>query len=140
MISFDSIYENIIAEIVVFLLSLFLSKFLPTLYNNQCPACKRFIKAKKRIDEKIIKEFIKEIPYQPMKVWKYSNGKIKKKEPFGDKKTRTEKWQTKQEFYECNHSKHQWDSGHVDTPVFIENESHKVISTNEKDPDEPSIY
>lgn len=200
MISLDSIYENIIAEIIVLGLSLLLSNILPILfkkeekitkgrefdilklaifltsisilnliltmsfwnnqeltilftllsigfgissvyiYNNQCPACKKFIRAKKKIDENIIKEFSKEIPYQPMKVWKYSNGRIKKKEQFGNKKTRAEKWQTKQEFYECNYCKYQWDSGQVDTPIFIEKESHNIINTNERDPNEQDFY
>ncbi len=110
------------------------------IYNNQCPACKKFIGAKKIVDSKIIREFKKEIPYQPMKVWKFSNGRIKRKEPFGKKKIRTEKWQTKQEFYECNHCKTQWDSGQMNVPLVIEKESHIVINTNERDPDEPSLY
>lgn len=109
-------------------------------FNGQCPSCKRFIGVKKKIDEKIIKEFEKEIPYQPMKVWKYSNGQIKKREPFGNRKIRTEKWQTKQYFYECANCKYKWDSGQKDIPVFIEKEAHQIINTGERDPNEPTLY
>ncbi len=200
MISLNNIYENIIAEVIIGVISWVLSKFLPFLfkkeesltkhktfdmlnisilltsisvlnlilsisfwkdkqeltilftllsiafgiasfyiYNNQCPACKKFIGVKKKIDEKTFKEFTKKIPYQPMKVWKYSNGQIKKKEPFGNKKVRIEKWQTKQEFYECSNCKHKWDSGQKDVPIFIEKEVHQVINTGERDPNEPSF-
>ena len=199
MITLDSIFENIIAELIVVILSLVIPKiysiyskkentlqvnsfdmlnagiFLTSIsilnliinlsfwnnqkltvlftllalgfgvstgyiYNNQCPACKRFIRAKKKIDEKIIKEYTKEIQYQPMKIWKYSNGRIKKKEPSGSKKIRIEKWQTKQEFYECPHCKNKWDSCHVEVPLIIEKEVHTAINTREQDPEEPTIY
>lgn len=199
MVSLDSIFENILAEVVVLGVSFLFSKFLPTLfkkekgitkdkgfdmlklaifltsisvmnlilnmsfwnnqeltvlftllslgfgissvyiYNNQCPSCKKFIGAKNKIDEDIIKEFTKEIPYQPMKIWKYSNGRIKKRKPFGKRRRRIEKWQTKQEFYNCNHCKHKWDSGHMDVPIFIEKEAHQIINTTERDPEEPSV-
>lgn len=196
MVSFNGIFENIIAELIVVAFSFLISKFFPYLiskkekvsvsknfdflklavflttisilnlilnlsfwdnnnltilltllsigfgfstyyiYENQCPACKKFIRAKKKIDEKIIKEYEKRIPYQPLKIYKYSNGKIWKKEPFGERKNRIEKWQTKQKFYECNYCKHQWDSGQVEEPSFIEKESHKVENTGKRDPSE----
>lgn len=198
MISLDSIYENIIAEIIVFILSYVLVNFLPGIfkknehkvknfdflklsifltsifilnlilnisfwdnqnftilftllsmvfgisswyiYNAQCPACKKFIGAKNKIDEKKIKEYTKEIPYQPLRIIKYSNGRVKKREPWGNKKTRIEKWETKQEFYRCNFCRHEWDSGQIDNPVFREKEAHKIINTNKRDPEDPSVY
>ena len=200
MISLDSIFENIIAEIIVLGLSFIISIFLPNLfkkdenvskennfdmlkllifltsisilnlilnlsfwnnqnltilftllsigfgvssgyiYNAQCPSCKKFIRAKRKINEKTIKEYTKNIPYQPLKVVKYSNGKVKKKEPWGSKKMRTEKWETKQEFYKCNFCNHEWDSGHIDKPTFVEKEAHKIINTNERDPEEQDFY
>lgn len=110
------------------------------IYENQCPSCKRFIKAKNKVGEDRIREYTKKIPYQPMKVIKYSNGRIKEKEPFGKKKIRTEKWESKKEFYKCNFCSHEWDSGQIEIPLFREKEEHKVIHTNEKDPEEPSFY
>ena len=192
MISLDSIYENVIAEVAGIVISILISKFAPNLikkeeiknrkfdalnvaillasisifnlilnisfwnipqlttlftilsfvfvilvpyiYNNQCPSCKKFIGAKKRIDSKIINKFTREYKYQPMKIWLYSNGNIWKKEPVGKEKTRIENWITKQEFYECNHCRYNWDSGHID--INLDEKSRpkpEVVKTNEKD-------
>src|SRR3989304_283144 len=107
MITLDSILENIIAEIIVLILYLsfwknsdltvFLALVLMLLgyliiyiYNEQCPSCKKFFKAKKRIDNTIIEKFTRDWKYQPMKITLYSNGNVWKKEPVGKEKTRTE--------------------------------------------------
>lgn len=131
-----SFWKNQDLNVLFTLLSLLFGGISYYIYQNRCPECKKFIGAKKQIDEKIIDEFEKKIPYQPLRVYKYSNGEIKHKEPFGKKKIRIEKWKTEQKFYECNHCKHKWDSGYIKTPIFIEKESHSVIKTREKDPNE----
>ena len=110
------------------------------IYDNQCPSCKRFIRAKNKIGEEVAKEFTKEIPYQPMKIIKYSNGRIKKSYPFGKRKVRTEKWERKTEFYKCNCCGYNWDSGQKDHPIFIEKERHDIVNTSERDPEEPTFY
>lgn len=107
------------------------------IYHNQCPVCKRFIGAKKRIDQQIIKEFKMEKKYQPMKIWLYSNGQIWKKEPIGSEKIRIENWITKQEFYECNYCKNRWDSGQININLDKNTKSpHTLIKTHRKDPNE----
>jgi hypothetical protein len=135
-----SFWENQKLTILFTLLSIGFGISSTYVYSNQCPLCKKFIGAKNKIDEKKIKEYTKEIPYQPLRVIKYSNGRVKKREPWGHKKTRTEKWETKQEFYRCNFCKHEWDSGQIDKPIFIEKEAHKIINTNERDPEEQDFY
>ena len=134
-----SFWNNQNLTILFTLSSVLFGYFTYYVYENQCPSCKRFIKAKKKIDEKTLKEYTKEIPYQPQRIIKYSNGRIKKREPWGKKKIRIEKWERVQRFYECNFCQYKWDSGQIDIPIFIEKESHKVINTNEKDPEEPSF-
>ena len=196
MISLDSIFENIVAEIFGIILSLLISYFgvdvlgkkkttkkFDTLkisifftlvfvfnlilnlsfwnnsqwtifltlgslggfllsgyiYSHQCPSCKKFIHAKKKIDDKVIKEFKRAYKYQPFKVFLYSNGNIWKKEPVGRELTRDENWITKQEFYECNHCNYRWDSGLFDMNLDEEtrpNPKLETINTNEKDPNE----
>ncbi len=110
------------------------------IFENQCPYCKKFIDAKNKIGEEVEKEFTKKIPYQPMKIIKYSNGRVKKSYPFGKKKTRIEKWERKTEFYKCNYCEKEWDSGQKDHVIFVEKERHNIINTREKDPEEPSFY
>lgn len=201
MISLDSIYENIIAEVIVLGISFLISKISPAIlrkeessrpkktfdilnlgifltsvaiinlilnisfwnkpqltvfltlatialaistgyvYHNQCPNCKRFIKARKVVEGRIIKNFTRDYKYQPMKIWHYSNGNIWKKEPIGQEKIRTENWVTKQEFYECSHCKHTWDSGHFDVNLDEKTRpQNHHIKTDKIDPNEPSLY
>lgn len=135
-----SFWDNQQLTILFTLLSMVFGGATVYIYNNQCPACKKFIRAKRKIDEKEIRKYTKEIPYQPLRIIKYSNGRIKKREPWRNKKTRTEKWEIKQEFYKCNFCEHEWDSGQIDKPTFIEKEAHKVINTDEKDPEEQDFY
>ncbi len=197
MITLDSIIENIIAEIIVLILSFTASIFLPKLirkdkdditiikydplriaiffesiiifnlilnlsfwnnsnltvflvlvlmalvylikyiYDNQCPSCKKFIKAKKRIDDKVIREFKRDYKYQPMEIILYSNGNVWKRKPVGKEKTRTENWITKQEFYECCYCEHKWDSGLLDVNLDEKTRpENKVIQTDKKDPNQ----
>ena len=107
------------------------------IYENQCPSCKKFIKAKKRIDDKTIREFKRDWKYQPMEITLYSNGEVWKKKPVGKEKTRTENWITKQEFYECCYCGYKWDSGHFDVNLDEKTRpENKVIQTDKKDPNQ----
>lgn len=130
------------SELTVFLalVSIAFGYLIYYIYNNQCPSCKKFIRAKKKIDDKIIREFTREWKYQPMRIWLYSNGEVWKEEPVGKEKTRNENWITKQEFYECNHCKYKWDSGHfnVNLDEKTRPKQEEVIQTDKKDPNDPS--
>lgn len=107
------------------------------IYNEQCPSCKKFIGAKKRIDRKDIK-FTRDWKYQPKKIWLYSNWRVWKEKPIGKEKTRTEHWVTRQDFYECNYCGYKWDSGQHDINLDIETRpKNEIIKTREKDPNEP---
>lgn len=107
------------------------------IYSRQCPVCKKFIRAKKRIDDKIIKEFTRPYKYQPMKVSLYSNGRVWKKEPKGKEEVRNENWVTKQEFYECNYCGSKWDSGHFDVNLDEKTRPRaEEIETDKKDPND----
>lgn len=197
MITLDSILENIIAEIIIIILSFIVSVFLPKvikkdkdekaivkydplsiaifielisifnlilnlsfwnkseltvflalvsillgylifyIYNEQCPSCKKVIRAKKRIDYKTINKFTRDWKYQPMKIWLYSNGNFWKKKPVGKEKTRTENWITKQEFYKCNFCGYEWDSGHLDVNLDANTRPKpEEIKTDKKDPNQ----
>lgn len=129
-----------ISELTVFLtlVSILLGYLIYYIYDKQCPSCKKFIRAKKRIDDKIIRKFKRDWKYQPMEITLYSNGNVWKKKPIGKEKTRTENWITKQEFYECNFCGYKWDSGLLDIN-FDENTrpKNKVIQTDKKDPNQP---
>lgn len=110
------------------------------IYNNQCPSCKKFIRAKNKIDEKIIKKFTEPWKYQPMKIFLYSNGNIWKKIPVGREITRIENWITKQEFWKCNYCGNLWDSGHFNVNLDESTRpSSKIVKTDKKDPNEFSI-
>ena len=129
------------SELTIFLtlLSMALGYLIYYIYNNQCPSCKKFIRAKKRIDDKTIKKFTRDWKYQPMRIWLYSNGEVWKKKPIGNEKTRIENWITKQEFYECNDCGYKWDSGHFDVNLDEKTRPKpEVIQTDKKDPNEPS--
>ena len=130
------------SELTVFLalVSIAFGYLIYYIYDNQCPSCKKFIRAKKKIDDKIIKEFTREWKYQPERTLLYSNGKVWKKEPVGKEKTRNENWITKQEFYECNYCGYKWDSGHfnVNLDEKTRQKSEVIIQTDKKDPNEPS--
>ncbi len=107
------------------------------IYDEQCPSCKQFIKAKKKINAKTIKEFKRDWKYQPMKIWLYSNGEVWKQKPVGKEKTRTENWITKQEFYECNYCGYKWDSGHFDVNLDEKTRPKpEEIQTDKKDPNQ----
>lgn len=197
MISLDSIYENIIAEIIVLILSSICAILLPKLfekeksnikfdplsvaifiesifvinliinlsfwnnqkltvlltlfsivfgyiiayiYEHQCPSCKKFIKARKIIEKKTVKEFTKPFKYQQKKVLLYSNGKVWKNIPLGKEETRMENWVTKQIFYECNYCNHKWDSGHIDENLDKKTRPKPIREkTNKKDPNKQSL-
>lgn len=127
------------SDLTVFLVLVLmgLGYVLMYIYDNQCPSCKKFIKAKKRIDAKTIKEFTKDWKYQPMKIWLYSNGEVWKQKPLGKEKTRTENWITKQEFYECNYCGYKWDSGHFDVNLDEKTRPKpEEIQTDKKDPNQ----
>lgn len=107
------------------------------IYNQQCPSCKKFIRAKKRIDSKVIKEFTRDWKYQPMKIWLYSNGNVWKKKSIGNEKTRTENWIIRQDFYECSFCGYKWDSGHYDVNLDKKTRpKHEEIRTDKRDPDQ----
>ena len=127
------------AELNIFLVlvSIIFGYLVYYIYDKQCPSCKKFIRAKKRIDAKIIKEFTRDWKYQPMKIWLYSNGNVWKKKPVGKEKTRTENWITKQEFYECSFCGYKWDSGHFDVNLDEKTRPKpEEIQTDEDDPNE----
>lgn len=128
------------SELTVFLtlVSIVLGYLIYYIYDKQCPSCKKFIRAKKRIDNKIIEEFTRDWKYQPMKIWLYSNGNVWKKKPVGKEKTRTENWITKQEFYECYFCGYKWDSGHLDVNLDEKTRpKSEEIQTDKKDPNQP---
>ena len=127
-------------NVFLVLVSLAFGYLIYYIYVNQCPSCKRFIRAKKRIDDKTIKEFVREWRYQPMKVWLYSNGRVWKEKPVGEEKTRPERWITKQEFYECNFCGFRWDSGHFDVNLDANTRPQpETVQTDKKDPNEYSF-
>lgn len=109
-----SFWNNSGLTIFLVLSSFALAYFTYYIYDNQCPSCKKLIRAKKRIDSKIIRRFTRDYKYQPMKVFLYSNGEVWKKKQIGKEKIRKENWLTKQEFYECRYCEHKWDSGQFD--------------------------
>lgn len=120
------------------LVLMLLTILIKYIYDKQCPSCKKFIRAKQRIDDKTIKKFTLGWKYQPMKIWLYSNGNVWKKKPIGKEKTRTENWITKQEFYKCSICEHKWDSGHFDINLDEKTRPQpEEIQTDEKDPNQP---
>lgn len=130
------------SQLTVFLTLLSVALFYLSIYiyNNQCPSCKKFIRAKKRVNNIIIKEFTRPYKYQPIKIWLYSNGEIWKKKSVGEEKTRIENWVTKQEFYECNYCKYKWDSGHFDINLDKKTRPKpEVIHTDKNPPNDFSI-
>ncbi len=132
-----SFWKNSDLTVFLVLVLMGLGYVLMYIYDNQCPSCKKFIKAKKRIDAKTIKEFTSDWKYQPMKIWLYSNGEVWKQKPLGKEKTRTEKWITKQEFYECNYCGYKWDSGHFDVNLDEKTRPKpEEIQTDKKDPNQ----
>ncbi len=194
MISLDSIFENVIAELIIIISSFIISVFIPKLiskvkskekidplsvalflelisisnlilnlsfwnkanltvfltltsmalgyliyyiYNNQCPSCKKFIRAKSMTDDKLIKKFTREKAYQPMKEYRYSNGEFWKEEKDGKEKTRTEHYEIRHQFYKCNFCGFNWNSGQfekcTDEPI-----KPRIINTNKKDPNSVS--
>lgn len=129
-----------ISELTVFLtlVSMLLGYLIYHIYNEQCPSCKKFIRAKRKIDAKIIKEFTRDWKYQPMKIWLYSNGNVWKQKSVGKEKIRTENWITKQEFYQCNYCEYEWDSGHFDVNLDEKTRPKpEEIKTDKKDPNLP---
>lgn len=195
MVTLDSIFENVIAEILILAAAFLISKFAPNLinkgdaikkerkfdilniaffltslsifnlilsisfwnrpdlnmflifssfvlvyvtiyiHNNQCPSCKKVLRAKKVVDKKIINEFKRPFKYRLEKIWLYSNGEMWKRKYVGKEKTRIENWITKQEFYECRHCLHKWDSGHFDVNLDEETRPQpEYIQTDKKDP------
>lgn len=116
--------------------------FTGYVYKNQCPSCKKLIHAKKTTDKKVIKTFTRPYPYTPMKIYYYSNGEEMKREPMGKEKKRTEHYELRQDFFECRHCNHKWDSGQyeVNLDEATRKDLHKHIKTKKKDPDGGGFY
>lgn len=134
-----SFWNNSELNILLVLVSIALGCFIYYIYYNQCPSCKNFIRAKKRIDAKIIKKFTRPYKYQPIKNLYYSNGNLWKQKPVGKEKTRIENWVTKQEFFECRYCGHNWDSGHFDVNLDEKTRPKpEKVYTDKRDPNEPS--
>jgi hypothetical protein len=104
------------------------------IFQNQCPACKRFIKVK-NLEKDDIKETKKKKVIQPRKIHLYSNGEVWKREPMGKPKTIYERHIKGKNFFECRVCGHKW-SEHVDDNLDKEDRTRydKVIRTNKKDP------
>ncbi|KAB2947542.1 MAG: hypothetical protein MPEBLZ_03720 [Candidatus Methanoperedens nitroreducens] len=132
-----SFWKNSDLTVFLTLVLIVLGYLIIYIYNEQCPSCKKFIRAKKKIDDKIIRKFKRERKYQPMEITLYSNGNVWKKKPIGKEKTRTENWITKQEFYGCCYCGHKWDSGLLDVNLDEKTRpENKVIQTDKKDPNQ----